>query len=172
MPRVLNPKQNDKVGNKFVLYENEWVNCLKAKAGDDIEVTDVSGCSPVFIWNQKNIPSVFHIFCGAQSAGQGTPGDAAAAAKIAGDTDCAPVHITIAADSQDRYNAIRSTLQTTFRDRGDADLQDTDFTPMVYNIKELGTDNDKRFKFSATAGTRHVEKTTIPQSECSRQNNS
>lgn len=168
MPRTLEKVSKTKDGNKFVLYENEWVNCLFAKTGDEIEVTDVSGCSAVLIWNSKNVPSVFHIFCGAQAAGQGGEGDAAKAAVIASETDCAPVHITIAADKESRYETIRDILRKKFSDRGDADLDKVeDFTPLYYDLEEVK--DNLRWKFTAIAGTRKVEKTKINRSECSRQ---
>jgi hypothetical protein len=171
MRRTLDPKPKQKEDGKFTLYENEWVYCNNLKIGDKSEVTDVSGCSVVYIWNSKNIPSIFHIFCGTQVPAAGSQadeqGDAALAAEKAGDTDCTPTYVTIAADSMRRYNEIKNAITKKFKEREGVELKETDFKEYIYNLDQLGP--DKRFLFTNTAGSRTVEMSIIAASACSRQ---
>lgn len=160
MPRALEKSQvSAKTGDTWLLYEDQWVTAVKVKSGDKVAVTDVSGCTAVFFWNSANVPSTFHLFCGTDLADGAT-----AAADLAEMGGVTPVHVTIAADGQAKYNSVVEVIKKEF-----AELEsDKDFTPMVYNSKDLKS--DQRYRYDAVAGTRAVKKTTIAQSSCSRQN--
>jgi hypothetical protein len=52
------------------ILENTFIMgpVYEKKSYTSATVTDLSGCSALFVWNKDFIPSVFHIFCGQESA--------------------------------------------------------------------------------------------------------
>ncbi|KAK2604300.1 hypothetical protein N8I77_007243 [Diaporthe amygdali] len=157
MPRTLERAQKtEKTDGEYKLDENEWITALKVKSGDKISVINVSGCSAVFLWNENDIPSVFHIFCGQEEA------DGKKAAQTLGDmgSQVEPVSVTIAAMDEGRFNTIRTQIKAEF-----TFLKDTDFKSMIYD-NDARADGE-RYRFEAVAGTQSVEKKLGPG--CSRQ---
>lgn len=148
-----------KTNGEWLVYENQWVTAVKIVSGDKIAVTDVSGCTAIFLWNSANIPSTFHIFCGSEDE------DAKAAfADIAEmPSQVQPVHIHIAANGQAKYDRIVQLATAEFPDLDAA----TDFTPLLYDTASLPA--GMRYRFEAVAGTRAVKETTVTASSCSRQ---
>lgn len=160
IPRALEKSQvSAKTDDTWLLYENQWVTAVKVKAGDKVAVTDVSGCAAVFFWNAANIPCTFHLFCGTYLEDGAT-----AAADIADMGGVKPVHVTIAANGVETYDAIAEMIRKEFDDLDPR----KHFTPMVYKRETLLS--DQRYRYDAVAGIRAVIESKITQASCSRQN--
>jgi hypothetical protein len=136
IPRTLAPAFTPKTDGVFLLEENQWVLSNVVKSGDAVSVVDVTGCNAVFFWDENSIPSVFHIFCGAEAA------DGAAASKMVEDL---PVTVYIGAETQAHFNTLKAAIKATF-----TSLTDNDFTPEIYSMDELPS--GKAYKFEAVAG--------------------
>jgi hypothetical protein len=54
---------NNILENTFIMGPN-----YEKKGYTSATVTNLSGCTALYIWNKDFIPSVFHIFCGSESA--------------------------------------------------------------------------------------------------------
>lgn len=59
------PKQ---VQNGVVeLDENEYILSNQLQPGDTVRVINLSGCTAVILWDDYDMPSVFHIYCGSET---------------------------------------------------------------------------------------------------------
>ena len=86
------------------LYENEWVPNHMVKEGNTFSVVDVNGCSAVYFWDYRKIPSVFHIFCGNEET------DGLAAVKQVEDVES----VYIATGKQAAYDTLKTLIMAHF----------------------------------------------------------
>ncbi|KAI9667883.1 MAG: hypothetical protein M1821_000702 [Bathelium mastoideum] len=159
--RALKPSQlSAKTDGTWLLYEEEWVTAVKVKMHDKVAATDVSGCTVAFFWNRDNVPSAYHFFCGneVKDATKAVADLAEMGSKVE------PVHVTIAADGDEKYKEIVDVIRKEFQHLDKVG----GFTPLIYHKERLGA--DERYRYDAVAGSRSVRESKIPQSECSRQN--
>ncbi|KAG8158487.1 hypothetical protein KVR01_011609 [Diaporthe batatas] len=167
MPRAFNeleksPKQPESDGS-YNLLENQWVPASALKSGDKVAVTDITGCSAVFLWNKDNLPSVFHIFCEAGAK------EAPIMAQRVGDLGLknTPVAVTIAARDKGEADIIKKAVEAEFGPDCDPDgkgLTDDDFEITVYdNSTPQGRLPTEAFRFDAVAGTRKVTQSKEPK---------
>lgn len=155
-PRTLDSKFTAGTNGKWSLFENEWVLSNKVKSGDTVSVVDVTGCNAVYFWDDNNIPSVFHIFCGVEQT------DGAAASNKVEDA----VSVFIGAQTQDHYDTLKKAIMASFSNlkddpnscQTDTYGQDGDFFKDIYGGDALPS--GMAWKFSAKAGNQKVTRET------------
>jgi hypothetical protein len=45
------------------IEENQFIFAGKLKGVSEVSVTNLSGCTALFFWDDRNVPYVFHVFC-------------------------------------------------------------------------------------------------------------
>ncbi|EPE36638.1 hypothetical protein GLAREA_08801 [Glarea lozoyensis ATCC 20868] len=133
----------------FLLEEHQWITASNVSSGDKISVVNVSGCTPVFFWNEENIPSVFHIFSGREATdGLEAATKAGRAAKV--------VLVQIAADEDTKFsNMMAAALaKITSLSKKNVELLGGE----LYKESDLNLELLERFRFDVTAGIRSVER--------------
>jgi hypothetical protein len=116
-------------------------------ASGKVIVTEMSGCTAVFLWDEKNHPSVFHILCGDETKKAWVAIDKVQRKAKA---------FTIVASDQKRYNNAKKEITEYAENEAWPALHEEHFP-----LYKLDPTNKKWHTFTATAGSRSITTGTM-----------
>lgn len=117
-----------------------------------VVVTNLSGCTAIFLWDASNKPSVFHVFCGDETAKAWEAIDKVSSKARA---------YSIIASRLDRYNNAKKEIVDYAASEGWEPLEEQSET--LYKVDK----SDKTvLKLTAASGNRHIVRLPYPNPNC------
>jgi hypothetical protein len=116
-----------------------------------VVVTNLSGCTALFLWDADNKPSVFHMFCGDEIKKSWQAIDEVGRKAVA---------FSIVASDKDRYKNTREEIVNYAENEGWPTL--TEMLVEKEEFYEIDRSEATRLKLVATAGSRTIERIAYP----------